>query len=202
MPSVDDTGTSAGDGALAQRSASAPRPIVVITTHRAVLDDDERRSFLQVRAVLGGHDMVVLVPDDLDVAPLRELDDAVEIRRTPNECWGSVANHERMLMSSRFYDWFGDHTHVLVYHLDAFVFRDELLDWCAAGYDYVACPFSMGSSRHRPTRRWWAWATVASRCAGSRPSCASRGRSSSLPRGAPALCERCQCGCALRYARC
>lgn len=94
--------------------------------------------------MLGGHDTVVLVPDDLDIAPLRELDADVEIRRTPNECWGSVANHERMLMSSRFYEWFGDHTHVLVYHLDAFVFRDELFDWCVAGYDYVACPWFEG----------------------------------------------------------
>lgn len=46
-----------------------------------------------------------------------------------------------MMMSESFYDLFGDTTYILICHLDAWIFRDEVLRWCETGYDLVAAPW-------------------------------------------------------------
>ena len=39
-----------------------------------------------------------------------------------------------------FYSRFEEYKYILIYQLDAYVFRDELLQWCNNGYDYVGAP--------------------------------------------------------------
>jgi hypothetical protein len=101
-------------------------------------------SLEQARRILHRHRIVMLVPASLDLEPLREVAFGIEMIPTPDEFWGSVQRHDRFLKSRRLYELFADHSHVLIHHLDAYVFRDELLRWCGAGYDYVAGPFLEG----------------------------------------------------------
>jgi hypothetical protein len=48
------------------------------------------------------------------------------------------------MISADFYRALIPHTHVLVYHLDAWVFRDELDYWCQQPYDYIGAPWRSG----------------------------------------------------------
>ena len=63
------------------------------------------------------------------------------VMRFGDRYFGSVAAHTRLLLSTKFYEAFGDYEFLLVYHLDALVFSDQLLDWCEKGYDYVGGPW-------------------------------------------------------------
>ena len=36
---------------------------------------------------------------------------------------------------------FLDSEYILIYQLDAFVFKDELKEWCQKGYDYIGAPW-------------------------------------------------------------
>jgi hypothetical protein len=45
------------------------------------------------------------------------------------------------MLSETFYNTFTDFKYILIYQLDAFVFRDALLSWCAKGYDYIGAPW-------------------------------------------------------------
>ncbi|MEN9385588.1 MAG: hypothetical protein RLZZ185_329, partial [Bacteroidota bacterium] len=39
-----------------------------------------------------------------------------------------------------FYDAFVNFEYILIHQLDAYVFEDQLLEWCAKGYDYIGAP--------------------------------------------------------------
>jgi hypothetical protein len=45
------------------------------------------------------------------------------------------------MLSHDFYRRFLTYKYILIYQLDAFVFRDELTYWCKQGYDYLGAPY-------------------------------------------------------------
>lgn len=55
--------------------------------------------------------------------------------------FGSMRAHSRLLYLPAFWKAFEDYKYVLVYHLDALVFADQLLQWCQTDFDYIGAPF-------------------------------------------------------------
>lgn len=53
----------------------------------------------------------------------------------------SIGSYNRLLLSSFFYKKFANHEYLLIYQLDAFIFKDELDLWCSKGYDYIGAPW-------------------------------------------------------------
>ena len=45
------------------------------------------------------------------------------------------------MLSFNFYESFLDYKYILIYQLDAFVFKDDLIFWCNKNYDYVGAPW-------------------------------------------------------------
>lgn len=123
---------------------------VVIPTHRATPTDDDLVSIRQATRVLARHDIHLVVPGELDVAAYRALFPSLIVTRVPERFFGSIAAHNRMLMSADFYERFGDHRFVLIHHTDAFVFRDELDEWCARDEDYIGPPWFAGFEKAAP----------------------------------------------------
>ena len=48
------------------------------------------------------------------------------------------------MISSKFYKSFKTYEFLLIYQTDAWVFRDDLLEWCNKDYDYVGAPWFTG----------------------------------------------------------
>jgi hypothetical protein len=44
------------------------------------------------------------------------------------------------MLSIDFYKRFRDYKFILIYQLDAYVFRDELEYWCEQDYDFIGAP--------------------------------------------------------------
>jgi hypothetical protein len=59
----------------------------------------------------------------------------------PSQYFLSVATYNRLMLSRAFYEHFKIYDYMLIYQLDAFVFSDQLLDWCRQGYDYIGAPW-------------------------------------------------------------
>ena len=55
--------------------------------------------------------------------------------------FASIAGYNRLMLDKSFYQRFRDYEYMLVYQLDAWVFRDELDGWCNKGYDYIGAPW-------------------------------------------------------------
>lgn len=120
---------------MASRSASAS-VVVVVPLPTRPLNTDEHLALAQLRRVLGRYDTVFLAPPGGPVPPGEG-----PVMRIPRRFFGSAAAHGDLLVSRRFYEAFAAWEYILIYHLDAFVFSDQLADWCDKGYSYVGPPW-------------------------------------------------------------
>ena len=110
--------------------------IVVPMSDRADLNSDEKISLRHLERYLGQYDKYLVVPKDLEIdIP------GFQLARFDNSFFGSVLANTRLMLSKKFYERFLDYEYILIYHLDALVFSDELEKWCDAGWDYIGPPW-------------------------------------------------------------
>jgi hypothetical protein len=64
-----------------------------------------------------------------------------EMKRFSPRYFGSADAYKRLVLSRQFYTSFAAYEYILIYHLDALVFSDQLREWCAAGFDYLGAPW-------------------------------------------------------------
>jgi hypothetical protein len=136
--SADGTPVLASHSRVDGTLRATRRVCVVIPVYQSELSLYERVSFEQCRAVLGGHPLVVVAPEGLAI-PFAGGD--VTVLRFPESHFASLDTYNRLLLTDAFYAAFADFEYILIHQLDAFVFRDELVAWCATGYDYWGAPW-------------------------------------------------------------
>src|SRR5690606_14031963 len=85
---------------------------------------------------LGGYDKYFVVPRRLRVSR-----PGFGIESFRDDYFGSGKAHARLQLSEEFYRRFESYRYILMYHLDALVFSDQLMDWCESGLDYVGAPW-------------------------------------------------------------
>ena len=119
--------------------------VVVIPTHKPSLSLDEERSFRNTLDVLKEWDIVLLLPHDVsqehyDV--IRKKDNLqFKILNGLDGWMGSIEKYNDMAISPKFYHLFKEYKYILIFHLDAWVFRDELQRWINTDYDYIGAPW-------------------------------------------------------------
>jgi len=118
---------------------------VIIPVYQANLTDAEQMSLRQCMAVLGIYPVIVVKPAGLDLSALQHQYPALKFQSFDSSFFADVDAYNRLMVSTDFYKTFTAYQYILIYQLDAFVFRDELREWCAKGYDYLGAP-----SLHHP----------------------------------------------------
>lgn len=114
------------------------KPVVVIPCYKKTLGINETASLQQGLRILGSHDVRVLLPEGM-MPPPQFRDIAPE--RFPARFFTNIQGYNDLLLSSEFYERFAAWDYMLIYQLDAWVFRDELLHWCKRGFDYIGAPW-------------------------------------------------------------
>jgi hypothetical protein len=56
----------------------------------------------------------------------------------------SINGYNQLMISLEFFKNFKGYDFMLIYQLDAYVFKDELEYWCSKGYDYIGAPWFEG----------------------------------------------------------
>ncbi|ULA69273.1 MAG: hypothetical protein LZF62_420013 [Nitrospira sp.] len=110
--------------------------VVVPMHNRSTLTVDEEISFRHLTHYLGSYDKYLVVPDSLQVSL-----PGCALKRFGMEYFGSAIANTRLLLSEHFYRSFSEYQYILIYHLDALVFSDQLTAWCDAGLDYIGPPW-------------------------------------------------------------
>lgn len=126
---------------LASRYRPTRRPskmvaVVVPISNRPELTADEEISIRHLRRFLGGYDKFLVAPRGLKFQ-LPEF----ETRYFSRKFFGSARAHGRLLYWPGFYKEFEDYQYILIHHLDALVFSDELTEWCRTDLDYIGAPW-------------------------------------------------------------
>ena len=123
---------------------------VILVAHRPEITPLERISIERCLDILGGYPISVVAPDDLVLPhPL----DRLPTVRFASVYFTSISAYSSLLLSMQFYERFLSYQYMLMHQLDSFVFRDELLDWCAHGYDYIGAPWIGETFPNEPKTR-------------------------------------------------
>jgi hypothetical protein len=109
---------------------------IMVPLPSPVMSADDEVSMRHLRKHLDHYDKFLLVPQGMELRM-----NGFEVVELDRKHFGSAANHNRMLYRTDFWEKFSDYEYVLMYHLDALVFSDQLLEWCEQGLDYIGSPF-------------------------------------------------------------
>ena len=117
---------------------------VVIPVYKADLNEQEKISLEQCCKVLKNYSLVLVCPKQLDTIEYENLFNihSITFHKEFFEAiyFKDIPGYNRLLLSKHFYERFVTSNYILIYQLDAYVFRDELKIWCEKAYDYIGAP--------------------------------------------------------------
>ena len=141
------------------RTHDVPDPscAIVIPFHQAVPSEHETRSLFNTLSTLSSWDTFILLPHGVDTLPIGRLvagHTHVRIVSLEPGWLGSIDNYNTMATSPHFYAMFAKYTFILIVHMDAWIFRDQLRDWLGRGYDYIGAPLFLPDPPHGTSSIW------------------------------------------------
>lgn len=114
---------------------------VIIPIYQEKLSKTEEISLAQGIRVLGHHPVIAIKPKSLNINYLQQQYSQIQFESFDDSFFKSTLSYNKLMLSEEFYSRFLKYEYMLIYQLDAFVFRDELNYWCQQGYDYIGAPW-------------------------------------------------------------
>ncbi len=119
--------------------------VIVIPIYKEVPNAEEKITLLQCINIFRKHDICILCPEELNLMlyyiVFDELGKDVMEERFPIQYFESIQGYNKLMLNKIFYDRFSRWDYMLIYQLDAYVFRDELDFWASKNYDYIGAPW-------------------------------------------------------------
>lgn len=131
---------------------------IVIPLYSPLLEGRAERSLRHTLRVLSRYPTTFLVPDDMPTQWFERQFPQVGRRLVSSEWLGErngIDGYNRMMLSREFYQMFERYEYILICQTDAWIFRDELEQWCDRHYDYVGAPWPKRRIYDRPIVRHW-----------------------------------------------
>lgn len=121
--------------------------IVVIPVYKNELTDVEKASFCQCCKVLAQHPICLLTFAALDCSMYYQIAQAYDIdllrENFDGRYFRNVTGYNSLMLTKELYQRFATYEYMLIYQLDAWVFRDELDEWCMKGYNIIGAPIAI-----------------------------------------------------------
>lgn len=116
--------------------------VVPIYKHFEDLTQLEKDSLMQCINVLGGdYEICLLLPYNLGLKGYHEYYHyQFSTLRCNPRYFKSQQTYGLFCCKTEFYSSFKEYNYMLIYQLDAWVFKNELHEWCEKGYEYIGAP--------------------------------------------------------------
>ena len=114
---------------------------VVIPIYKNYFGDLEEKSFLQCMKILKEYPIVLVQPEGLDNSYITDKFPNITVEAFSKKYFENISGYNELLLSASFYERFLDSEFMLIYQLDAFIFKNALKEWCAKNYDYIGAPW-------------------------------------------------------------
>jgi hypothetical protein len=120
---------------------------IIIPVYKNEISPYEAISLQQCFVVLGNYPIIFICPKNLELGLFhQEYKSRAGFLFFDNDNFESIVTYNRMMLSVWFYYHFINYSYILIYQLDCFVFRDELMFWVEKGYSYIGAPWFVGNS--------------------------------------------------------
>lgn len=116
---------------------SRPLVVTVIPVHLREPSELEKISLTQLLVVLPHYPIAFMAPFGLDTTWYEDFCRGKADVSIVRFAWKGHRQYSELILSPLFYKAFQEYQFMLTYHLDAFVFRDELTQWCQLNYDFI-----------------------------------------------------------------
>lgn len=126
----------------AERSQQKPSVAIVIPTHKVELSEYEQISLTQCLHVLNRYPIHLVLPEGLTIERFPfATTHHFHAEYFHFDYFENSRGYNKLLLMAEFYKRFVQYRYILIYQLDAFVFRDELAAWCQTNVDYIGAPW-------------------------------------------------------------
>ncbi|HTF29774.1 MAG TPA: DUF5672 family protein, partial [Flavitalea sp.] len=113
------------------------------------LTANEMLSLVQIKTVLAKRDLFFIYPQFVSIREYLEL--FLPLKITPvlieDQYFGDYKRANKLGVSPDLYMHFTAYEYMLIHHIDAYVFSDQLDYWCSQGLDYIGAPWFAGNNR-------------------------------------------------------
>ncbi len=120
------------------------RLVVVVPTHLEQLNEELAATLRHNAYILRGYPLEVILPETCSrlwyEAFFLEHDIQGTVRQVSAEYFGSSTAVNRMGTDPAFYSLYREFEYILICHLDAWIFDDNLAYWMDLGYDFIGAP--------------------------------------------------------------
>ncbi len=118
---------------------------VVIPIYSNKLNENEKFSLNRCLQIFKKHDIIFACPYKLDeniYLKNRKVNNInPKFEKFDDAFFKNTRGYSKLLLDKEFYKRFIKYDYILIYQLDAFVFDDELDQWCKKGFDYIGAPW-------------------------------------------------------------
>lgn len=126
---------------------------VLVPIYRDSLTPDEEISLRSIASVLADYPIFFVKPEHLALTGVGKRFPQIGAECFDDSLFTSIHAYNTLMLSTAFYERFSQYRYILIAQLDAFIFCDELHDWCQKGYDYVGAPWIVRSIYNNPFMR-------------------------------------------------
>lgn len=114
---------------------------IVIPLYKSDISVSETTSLKRVVKILHNYSIYFVGPQSLNIQNHQNIVPDGTYIPFDQKFFKNISGYSQLMMNKSFYQKFLDYHYILIYQLDAFIFRDELDYWCLKGYDYVGAPW-------------------------------------------------------------
>lgn len=114
---------------------------IVIPIYKNQPNKNECISLERVISVLKDFPIEIIHPKGLDISRYEEFSDDLTFNDFDADFFAGIKNYNRLMTSLEFYQHYNDYRFILVYQLDAYVFKNNLKQWCELDYSYIGAPW-------------------------------------------------------------
>lgn len=116
---------------------------ITIPIYKPTINVAELISLTQCLKILHRHKIIFVAPASLNTIFYENIcggEIKFHIERFADEYFENINGYNKLMLSVHFYKRFLNYKFILIYQLDAFVFKDTLLHWCSQNYDFIGAP--------------------------------------------------------------
>jgi len=115
---------------------------IIIPTYKNRLNNDEFFSLHRCQKVLNNYPIIFVAPNGLQADYMQNYYTIYFQERY----FQNLKGYNSLMLSDEFYKTFDNYKFILIYQLDAFVFKDELEYWCNQDLDYIGAAWVFKNS--------------------------------------------------------
>lgn len=113
---------------------------IVVPIYKSEINSFEYSSLMQCEKVLYKYPKAIVCP--ISILPeIKRKFPHWEVIHFDDTFFRGIEGYNSLMLNKIFYKAFSDFKYILIYQLDAWVFRDELISWCEKDFDYIGSPW-------------------------------------------------------------